>query len=134
GSIACWSICINLICINPSLHRCVYKQKIPRGREVAGGKTMSKAAAGQSHRIDHFFSGPGARGDQWANLVERAEAWSTGSGNRAEFEAGLAEIAATEEFHAYPGIELMTALRDRAAEDDARATASLARRITRSIL
>jgi arginine decarboxylase len=66
--------------------------------------------------------------------VELAEAWSSGSGNRAEFEAALAKMTATEEFHAYPGLQLITALRDHAAENDARATSSLARRITRSIL
>jgi arginine decarboxylase len=85
-------------------------------------------------RIDHFFAGPGARGDQWRNLVELAEGWSRGSGSRAKLEAARAEMAATEEFHAYPGIALMTALRDHAAANDASATASLARRITRALL
>ena len=95
---------------------------------------MSEAASGHPSRIDQFFAGPGARGDEWRNLVELAEAWSSGSGNRAEFEAALAKMTATEEFHAYPGLQLFTALRDHAAENDARATSSLARRITRSIL
>ncbi len=95
---------------------------------------MPEAASGHPSRIDQFFAGPGARGDEWRNLVELAEAWSSGSGNRAEFEAALAKMTATEEFHAYPGLQLFTALRDHAAENDARATSSLARRITRSIL
>ena len=95
---------------------------------------MSKAAIRYPGRIDQFFAGPGARGDQWRNLVELAEAWSSGSGSRAKVEAALAEMTATEEFHAYPGLQLMTALRDHAAENDAQATASLARRITRAIL
>ena len=95
---------------------------------------MPEAASGHPSRIDQFFAGPGARGDEWRNLVELAEAWSSGSGNRAEFEAALAKMTATEEFHAYPGLQLITALRDHAAENDARATSSLARRITRSIL
>jgi arginine decarboxylase len=95
---------------------------------------MPEAASGHPRRIDQFFAGPGARGDEWRNLVELAEAWSSGSGNRAEFEAALAKMTATEEFHAYPGLQLITALRDHAAENDARATSSLARRITRSIL
>jgi arginine/lysine/ornithine decarboxylase len=85
-------------------------------------------------RIDQFFAGPGSRGDQWRNLVELAEAWSGGVGNRAEFEAALARITATEEFHAFPGFQLMSALRDHAAENDAQAAVSLARRITRAIL
>ena len=95
---------------------------------------MSKTDVGHPSRIDQFFSGPGARGDQWRHLVELAEAWSNGSGNRAEFESALAEMTATEEFHAYPGFELLAGLRDHAAEDDAQATVSLARRITRAIL
>jgi hypothetical protein len=58
---------------------------------------MSEAASGHPSRIDQFFAGPGARGDEWRNLVELAEAWSSGSGSRAEFEAALAKMTATEE-------------------------------------
>jgi len=43
-------------------------------------------------------------------------------------------MIATEEFHAYPGLQLMASLRDHAAENDAQATTSLARRITRALL
>jgi arginine decarboxylase len=85
-------------------------------------------------RIDQFFAGPGARADRWRNLVETAEASSTGSGERAAFDAALAEVSATEEFHAYPGTQLLAALRDHAAANDVKATASLARRITRALL
>jgi len=95
---------------------------------------MSKEAVSRPSRIDQFFVGPGARGDRWRNLVELAEAWSCGSGSRTEFEAALVDIIATEEFHAYPGFKLLTVLGDHVAEDDARATSSLARRITRTIL
>ena len=95
---------------------------------------MAKTANRQPVRIDQLFAGPGARADRWRNLVELAEAWSNGSGNRDKFEATLAEMTATEEFHAYPGLQLMTVLRERAAENDAQATASLARRITRALL
>jgi arginine decarboxylase len=95
---------------------------------------MSKPAVRNPVRIDQLFTGPGARADQWRNLVELAEAWSNGSGNRTRFETALAEMMATEEFHAYPGPGLMTSLRDHAAENDAQATASLARRITRALL
>ena len=94
---------------------------------------MSKGAR-PFPRIDQFFAGPGARGDQWTNLVEMAEAWANNSGGRAKFDTALAEMAATEEFHAYPGPQLMTALRDRAAANDAQAAAALARRIARAIL
>ena len=95
---------------------------------------MTKAANRHPVRIDQFFAGPGARGDQWRNLVELAEAWSNEPGNRAKVEAALAEMAATEEFHAYPGLQLMTALRDHVTANDAHATATLARRITRALL
>ena len=82
--------------------------------------------------VDQLFAGPGARADHWRNLVELAEAWSNGLGNRDKFESTLAEKGTTEHYHAFPGHQLMTALRERAAENDARATASLARRITRA--
>jgi arginine decarboxylase len=95
---------------------------------------MARATVGEPSRIDQFFAGLSARADRWRNLVELAEAWSSGSGSRVNLESALAEMAPTEEYHAYPGHQLMTALRDRAAENDARATASLARRITRALL
>src|SRR5215813_5565933 len=95
---------------------------------------MRKEGSRHPAQIDQFFAGPGARGDQWRDLVELAEAWSKGSGDRTKVEATLAEMAATEEFHAYPGPQLIAALRDFIAKNDAHATASLARRITRAIL
>src|SRR5215831_12571778 len=85
-------------------------------------------------QIDKFFAGPGARADQWRRLVELAEAWSHGSGDRTRVESALADMTATEQFHAYPGLHLITALRDHIAENDAHAAASLARRVTRAIL
>jgi arginine decarboxylase len=94
---------------------------------------MSEGVARHSVRIDQFFAGPGARGDQWRNLAGLAGAWKK-SGSRAKFDAALAELTATEEFHAYPGLKLMSALRDHAAANDADATAALARRITRALL
>ena len=95
---------------------------------------MSTAASSHPVQIDRFFPGPGARADQWRHLVGLAEAWSGGSGDRAKVEAALADMTATEEFHAYPGPQLMTALRDHIAANDGKATAALARRITRALL
>src|SRR4051794_24250716 len=66
---------------------------------------MSKEVSCRPVRIDQLFAGPGARADQWRNLVELAEAWSSGSGKQAKFDAALAEMMATEEFHAYPGLQ-----------------------------
>src|SRR5690349_8604545 len=95
---------------------------------------MPSGASRHRIQIDRFFAGPGARGDQWRDLTESAEAWSNGAGDRAKVEAALAEMTATEEFHAYPGFQLIEALREHIAADDAHAAASLARRITRAIL
>lgn len=95
---------------------------------------MSSSAKVHSARIDQFFAGPGARGDQWRDLVELAMAWCKGNGSRADFDAALANMTATESFHAYPGHHLISALQGHAAANDARATTSLARRITRSLL
>ena len=33
----------------------------------------------QERRIDQFFSGPGARADEWRGLVDAAKTWSSGS-------------------------------------------------------
>ncbi len=44
------------------------------------------------------------------------------------------ELAATEEYHAYPGSHLLAALRDSAAADDARSTLELVRRISTALL
>ena len=88
---------------------------------------MSEEAIRHPVRIDQFFAGPGARGDQWRNLVELAEAWKSGSDNRA-IDAALAELTVTEQFHDYPGPQLMTAWRDYGAENNPQATGSLARR------
>jgi arginine decarboxylase len=95
---------------------------------------MTKAADSHPVQIDRFFAGPGARGDQWQNLVELAEAWVQDPTGRAKFETALGEMAVTEGFYAYPGLQLMAALRDQAETNDPQATARLARHITRAIL
>jgi arginine decarboxylase len=95
--------------------------------------TMTTATRSQD-RIDQFFSGPGARGDRWGNILDIAQAWHAGNASRTSFEAALAELATIEEFHAYPGAVLMGALRDTAAADDSRSTATLAERITIALL
>ena len=94
---------------------------------------MATATRSQD-KIDQFFSGPGARADRWRNILDIAQAWRAGNANRASFEAALAELAAIEEFHAYPGACLMAALRDTAAAEDPRSTAALAERITIALL
>jgi arginine decarboxylase len=95
---------------------------------------MPSIDVGPDGRIDRFFAGPGARADQWSKLVGLAELWRDGSGNKADVEAALAALAATEDYHAYPGHTLIAALRSAVTANDARAAAQLARRITRAIL
>jgi hypothetical protein len=63
----------------------------------------------QHRRIDKFFLGPGARADDWRDLVEAAKAWADGTADRSRFEALLSELAVTEEYHAYPGSHLLAA-------------------------
>jgi arginine decarboxylase len=94
---------------------------------------MANEAQVQEHRIDQFYSGPGARADHWRFLVDAAKAWSDGSGKRSQLDALLAEIDVTEEFHGYPGPRLMAALKEAAASGDASATAALATRIMQSL-
>src|SRR4051812_49059432 len=94
---------------------------------------MPKDARTQEARIDRFFSGPGARADSWRDLVEGAKAWSRNLGAREQFEALLAPLAVTEEYHGYPGPHLMAALKERAASGEAAATLSLATRITQAL-
>src|SRR4051812_49433651 len=87
----------------------------------------------QEPRIDQFYSGPGARTDHWRFLVDAAKAWSDGSGKRDEFDALLAKIEVTEEFHGYPGQRLMAGLKEAAASSSASAAAELAIRIMQSL-
>ncbi len=78
---------------------------------------MSKDAKPAQKRIDQFFSGPGGRADDWRDLVDAAKAWARG-GDRAKYDAALSDLAVTEEFHGYPGLHLMAALKEAAAAGD----------------
>ena len=95
---------------------------------------MSKEAKQNEGRIDQFFSGPSARADRWRDLVDLAQAWVAGTESRLNFESALSELAATEEFHAYPGHHLLAALRDSASADDARSALSLVKRISTALI
>jgi arginine/lysine/ornithine decarboxylase len=87
----------------------------------------------QERRIDQFFSGPGARADDWRSLVEAARLWSAGSGDRARIENLLFQVAIMEEFHAYPGSRLIAELRERAAANDAAGVLALVMRISQAL-
>jgi arginine decarboxylase len=93
---------------------------------------MSRDAKPTQKRIDQFLSGPGARADDWRDLVAGAKTWARG-GDRAGYDATLADLSVTEEFHGYPGLQLMAALREAAAAGDAGTSLSLATRITQAL-
>ena len=92
------------------------------------------AQQAQERRIDQFFSGPGARADEWRGSGRGGESMVERSGDRAELRRkAFSDLAITEEFHAYPGLRLMAALKERAAAGDAAGTLALAMRITQSL-
>ena len=93
---------------------------------------MSKDAKPAQKRIDQFFSGPGGRADNWRDLVDAAKAWAR-SGDRAKYDAALADLSLTEEFHGYPGLHLMAALRDAGAAGDAAGSLALATRMMQAL-
>ncbi|MBR0774265.1 decarboxylase [Bradyrhizobium diazoefficiens] len=93
---------------------------------------MSKGAKPTTTRIDQFFSGPGERADDWRDLVEAAKAWARG-GDRSKYDAALADLSVLEEFHGYPGLQLMAALREAASAGDAATSLALATRITQAL-
>ncbi len=95
---------------------------------------MNEASEAGPRRIDTFFSTPAAREDRWRELVDAARAWAAGTDDRATFEAALNDAVAIEEFHGYPGPQLMTALRNRAESDDATGAAAFAWRISSALL
>src|SRR3978361_311633 len=80
--------------------------------------SMSKNGKSAQKRIDQFFSGPGGRADDWRDLACAAKAWARG-GNRVAYDSALDDLLVTEEFHGYPGLQLMAALREAASGGDA---------------
>jgi arginine decarboxylase len=94
---------------------------------------MSKNGKPAMHRIDQFLLGPGGRADDWRDLVDAAKAWAAG-GDRAKYEAMLNDLAVTEEFHGYPGLQLMAALKESAAAGDAATSFGLSTRIMQALM
>src|SRR4051794_41619161 len=92
---------------------------------------MSKDAKAAEKRIDQFISGPGGRADDWRDLVEAAKAWAR-AGDRARYDAALADLSVIEEFHGYPGLQLMAALREAASAGDAAGLLCLATPVTQA--
>lgn len=88
----------------------------------------------ESRSIDHFFSAPSGRTDRWRDLHAVARSWSTGSKSRSAVEAALDELGVIEEFHAFPGADLIAVLRGFLQNDDASGFLSLAKRISVAII
>lgn len=88
----------------------------------------------EPHTIDHFFSAPSGRADRWRDLHSAARSWSTGGKSRRAVEVALNELGVIEEFHAFPGAELLAALRGLLQNDDATGFLSLAKRISLAII
>ena len=93
---------------------------------------MSKDTKPAQQRIDQFSSGPGGRADDWRDLVEAAKVWSRG-GNRANYDAALSTLSVTEEYHGYPGLHLMAALKEAAASGDAATSLALSTQIAQAL-
>lgn len=87
-----------------------------------------------SRSIDHFFSAPSGRQDRWRELHAAARAWAKGNEKRSTVEVSLEEIGVVEEFHAFPGQELIASLRERLQNDDANGFLALAKRISVAII
>ena len=97
-------------------------------------KRSMPTPADHQDRIDTLFSLPGARADRWRSLHAAAHAWAAGRADRAEVETAFSELGAYEEFFAYPGARLFSALRQRIESGEAEGAASLARRVSEAIL
>lgn len=84
--------------------------------------------------VDQFLLIHSARADNWREITTLADAWAANRGERTALEAAIAEVAPAEEYHAYPGGRLLSALAERIATNDAGGAAKLARRISNGLL
>ena len=95
---------------------------------------MSREASRHTTRIDQFYVMHSARADHWREVLSAAEHWAQGTGTSKDVEKRLENLDVLEEFHAYPGMHVIRILRDRIANNDARAACALIRRISDAIL
>jgi arginine decarboxylase len=87
-----------------------------------------------AQRIDQFLLMHSSRLDSWRDITAAAEDWASGTAQREDVETVVQAMEAVEGYHAYPGPNLLAALRDRIADDDAGGSARLARRISNALL
>src|SRR6478752_7393614 len=93
---------------------------------------MIEQADVPKRRIDHHF----ARADRWRDLADLARRWTAGRAERQDVETAFAELELQEQYYAFPGARLLTALRARIAADrsSAESFAALVRRISSAIV
>jgi arginine decarboxylase len=87
--------------------------------------------------IDHLFSAPSLRTDQWVKVLAAARAWQKGknvAAARKDIAERLARLMPIESFHAYPGARLLERLKAQLDADDAKGFHFLAQRISTAII
>ena len=91
-------------------------------------------------RIDHFFSAVAARLDLWRDLARAAQAWAARPASRgdaalqAACNDALTALLPLEDFQAYPGGRVMSAIKERVAGGDALGTARLVQRVSSALM
>ncbi|HEY6968678.1 MAG TPA: decarboxylase, partial [Candidatus Angelobacter sp.] len=93
-------------------------------------------------RVDQFFTVAEARHDRWRTLLSAARAWEAASrqqsagadAKRSSVFATFADLRQWEDFFAYPGPALLSAIEDNIAQNDAAAAARLVQSISVALL
>ena len=76
-------------------------------------------------KLDHFFSAVAARLDLWRDLARAAQSWASNAASRgdaalqAACNEALTGLMPLEDFQAYPGAKVMSAIKQRASSGDA---------------
>ena len=91
-------------------------------------------------RLDHFFSAVAARLDLWRDLSRAAKAWGASPASRGQAglqtacSEALTAVLPLEDFQAYPGARLLSAIKERLAGGDALGTARLVQRVSSALM
>lgn len=99
-------------------------------------KTIDAHLDSPHQKMENFFSASDARLDRWRELNVAASVWS-GDGKAAgqkKAQEIFAEIAPLEEFFAYPGPELVRAVKEAIASGNAAVASHLVQKIGRALL
>jgi arginine decarboxylase len=103
---------------------------------------MSSSTKTQSARVDQFFTGTEARFDRWRSLLQEARNWERAAsqqgfgkeGHQASVSDAFQELRQWEDFFAYPGQALLSALQERIASGDPAGTGRLTQSISTALL